>query len=527
MEQKRVAIIGAGVSGLAAIKACLEEGLEPTCFEQSEEIGGLWHYTDDGGQQHGASMYKSLISNVSREMSCFSDFPFNTDTPPYPPHSQFHHYLQQYCHRFDLRKFIRFKTQVVKVQQAEGFVEGEWNVHTVDTGTDGTEPCQHVFHAIMVCSGVYHRPHMSLFAGLKTFQGTVTHSRSYRTPDRFQGKTVLVIGAGNSAGDIAAEVGLTASKVYLSLRDGVWILPRLTHGARPLDLSVSRALLHAPDFVSRNYIKMLSRTHINQANYGLHRTKDPYTHGFMVNDEIHYRLASGKVVAKPDITEFTPAGARFADGSCIDADEVIFATGYDVSFPFLDSDILPSSLQDQELYKLVFPVRMKKHTLAVIGQIRNRGGASPVVELQARWAAQVFQGITQLPDQDMMLGYFRRDRQYRDARFGPNKLPVVDLRYTDDIARDIGVKPSFWRLVLWDPSLAFHTYFGPAFPVHYRLMGRHSWSGAAAYAKTALIKTYSATCTNRVQTRHNVNSLMTVLLVCLMVAVLSGIVMKS
>ncbi|XP_078578363.1 flavin-containing monooxygenase 5-like [Branchiostoma floridae x Branchiostoma japonicum] len=529
MERKRVGIIGAGVSGLAAIKACLEEGLEPVCFEQSEEIGGLWHYTDDGGQKQGASMYKSLISNVSREMSCFSDFPFDKHTPPYPSHTQFHQYLQQYCNRFDLRKYITFNTQVVKVQRAEGFVEGEWLVNTADAGTDGTEARQHVFHAIMVCSGTYHQPHIPSFVGLENYQGTVTHSQSYRTPDRFQGKSVVVIGAGNSAGDIAAEVGLTASKVYLSMRDGVWIFPRLTRSARPLDLSISRALLNVPEFVTRNYLKMLSRSHINQVNYGLDHTKDPFTHGFMVNDEIAFRLASGKVLAKSDIAEFTRTGVKFVDGSNVDADEVIFATGYDVSFPFLDSDIHPSSLQDQELYKLVFPVHMKKHTLAVIGEIRNRGGASPVVELQARWAAQVFQGITQLPDHHTMLEHVRRDRQYRDSRFGPNKLPVVDLRYTEDIARDIGVKPSFWRLVFRDPSLAFLTYFGPAFPVHYRLQGRHSWSGAAEYAKTALLNTYSATRAGRVQSRSSsqlkVNSLITVLLVCLIVAVLAVIVM--
>ncbi|XP_078576209.1 dimethylaniline monooxygenase [N-oxide-forming] 2-like [Branchiostoma floridae x Branchiostoma japonicum] len=526
MDRKRVVIIGAGVSGLAAIKACLEEGLEPTCFEQSEEIGGLWHYTDDGRQKQGASMYKSLISNVSREMSCFSDFPFDKHTSPYPSHTQFHQYLQQYCNKFDLRKYIRFNTQVIKVQRAEGFVEGEWVVHTTDAGTDGTEPRQHVFHAVMVCVGHYQQPHMPSFAGLENYQGTVTHSQSYRTPDRFQGKTVVVIGAGNSAGDIAAEVGLAASKVYLSMRDGVWIVPRLTRGAKPLDLSISRALLNAPDFISRIYVKMLSRTHINQENYGI---KDPSKDSFMVNDEIRFRLASGKVLAKPDIAEFTRTGVKFVDGSNVDADEVIFATGYDVSFPFLDSDILPSSLQDQELYKHVFPVHVKKHTLAVIGHTRTRSGLSQVAELHARWAAQVFKGITQLPDYHTMLERVRQDRQYRDSRFGPNKLPVVDLRYTDDIARDIGVRPSFWRLFLRDPSLAFLTYFGPAFPVHYRLQGRHSWSGAAEYAKTALLNTYSATRAGRVQTRSSsqlkVNGLIMVLLVCLMVAVLAVIVM--
>ncbi|KAM8817576.1 flavin-containing monooxygenase 1 isoform 2-T2 [Rhynchonycteris naso] len=105
---KRVAIVGAGVSGLASIKCCLEEGLEPTCFERSNDLGGLWRFTEHV-EEGRASLYKSVVSNSCKEMSCYSDFPFPEDYPNYVPNSQFLEYLKMYANQFNLLKCIQFK----------------------------------------------------------------------------------------------------------------------------------------------------------------------------------------------------------------------------------------------------------------------------------------------------------------------------------------------------------------------------------------------------------------------------------
>ncbi|XP_066227588.1 flavin-containing monooxygenase 1 isoform X2 [Saccopteryx leptura] len=105
---KRVAIVGAGVSGLASIKCCLEEGLEPTCFERSNDLGGLWRFTEHV-EEGRASLYKSVVSNSCKEMSCYSDFPFPEDYPNYVPNSQFLEYLKMYANQFNLLKYIQFK----------------------------------------------------------------------------------------------------------------------------------------------------------------------------------------------------------------------------------------------------------------------------------------------------------------------------------------------------------------------------------------------------------------------------------
>ncbi|XP_030352257.1 dimethylaniline monooxygenase [N-oxide-forming] 4-like isoform X3 [Strigops habroptila] len=105
---RSVGIIGAGVSGLASVKCCLDEGLEPTCFERSEDIGGLWRYTNsmDSGR---VSVYRSVITNTSKEMSCFSDFPCPEDFPNYLPHSLLMEYFRMYARHFDLLRHIQFK----------------------------------------------------------------------------------------------------------------------------------------------------------------------------------------------------------------------------------------------------------------------------------------------------------------------------------------------------------------------------------------------------------------------------------
>lgn len=108
---KRVAIIGAGASGLTAIKCCLDEGLEPVCYEKSGFIGGLWHYTEDVDKGRGCVM-KSTIINTSKEMMCYSDYPIPAEFPPYMHHTFVDKYFHLYADHFGLKKYIKLNTEV-------------------------------------------------------------------------------------------------------------------------------------------------------------------------------------------------------------------------------------------------------------------------------------------------------------------------------------------------------------------------------------------------------------------------------
>ncbi|KAH0618206.1 hypothetical protein JD844_017216 [Phrynosoma platyrhinos] len=107
---RSVAIIGAGVSGLASIKSCLEEGLEPTCFEKSDDIGGLWRFTESP-EECRASIYPSVFTNSCKEMMCYPDFPFPEDFPNYMHNTKLQEYIKMYAKHFDLVKYIQFKVR--------------------------------------------------------------------------------------------------------------------------------------------------------------------------------------------------------------------------------------------------------------------------------------------------------------------------------------------------------------------------------------------------------------------------------
>ena len=111
---KRVAVIGAGPSGLVSIKAALEQDFEVVCFESSKCIGGLWNYDQRKGS---TSIYDSVISNTSKHMMQFSDFPVPKDWPRFLPHKKVLEYLELYAENFDLKKHIKFSRPVESVQQ--------------------------------------------------------------------------------------------------------------------------------------------------------------------------------------------------------------------------------------------------------------------------------------------------------------------------------------------------------------------------------------------------------------------------
>ena len=94
----------------------------------------------------------------------------------------------------------------------------------------------HVFDAVMICTGHHAEKNMPSFPGLSNFKGKVLHSHDYRKPEGFEGKNVLVIGIGNSGGDVATELSRFASKVYLSTRRGSWIINTVNQNGMPIDM---------------------------------------------------------------------------------------------------------------------------------------------------------------------------------------------------------------------------------------------------------------------------------------------------
>uniref|UniRef100_A0A7N4V2U7 Flavin-containing monooxygenase n=2 Tax=Sarcophilus harrisii TaxID=9305 RepID=A0A7N4V2U7_SARHA len=480
---KRVAIVGAGVSGLTSIKSCLEEGLEPTCFERSDDIGGLWKFTETIG--HGMTkVYKSVVTNITKEMSCYSDFPFPENFPNYMKHTMVMEYLRSYAEHFDLLRCIHFKTTVKSITKHQDFaVTGQWDVVTETEGKQDTA----TFDAVMICTGHYLNPRLPLesFPGINKFQGQILHSQEYRSPESFQGKRIIVIGLGNTGGDIAVELSRVAEKVFLSTRSGAWVDSRLSDDGYPTHMIQTTRFLHLvarslPSTIVNWMGKKRMSRWFNHKTYGLSNPKGRLQKR-IANDELPTYILCGSVTMKINVKEFTETSAIFEDGTVEEnIDVVFFATGYTYSLPFFEEPMEKFCKNKIFIYKFIFPSNLEKATLALIGHVGLQGSVIAGTELQARWATRVFKGLCKIPPSSKMMAEATKKEQLikRGVIKDTTQEKQDYITYLDELARCTGVKPNILLLFLKDPRLAKEVFFGPCTSYQYRLMGPGKWDGA-------------------------------------------------
>ncbi|XP_071751648.2 flavin-containing monooxygenase 5-like [Centroberyx gerrardi] len=482
---QRVAVVGGGSSGLACIKSCLDEGLEPVCFESSDDIGGLWRFKENP-EPDRASIYHSVIINSSKERMCYSDFPVPAHFPNFMHNSLIMDYFRMYADRFQLNKHIRFNTKVLQVKQRSDFSRsGQWDVETENR--DGKKE-QHIFDAVMICIGHHCHPNLPLhdFPGIDTFKGKYFHSRDYKTPEEWRNKKVVVIGIGNSGGDIAVELSRVTKQLYLSTRRGAWVLNRVGDNGLPRDMTTNRMVTSLQSILPFGLFCTLGESRLNKkVNHSLYNLKPKhrlFSQHPTVNDELPNRILSGTVQVKPNIRRFQGSSVEFEDGSVVeDIDLVVFATGYSFSFPFLASHVLSVSGNKASLYKYVFPPELDRPTLAIIGLVQPLGGTIPISEMQARWATRVFKGCNKLPSMAAMLKDVQCKRESMAARYVTSQRHTIQvdfIKYMDEIAEQVGVRPSILRLLLTDPRLGLSVFLGPPTPYQYRLRGPGKWAGA-------------------------------------------------
>ncbi|KAF7203470.1 transcript variant X1 [Nothobranchius furzeri] len=483
---QRVAVVGAGVSGLACIKICVDEGLEPVCFESSDDIGGLWNFKDSPEPQR-SSIYRSLVANTSKEMMCFSDFPMPDDYPNYTHNSLLMKYYRLYAEHFHLLRFINFLMKVTSVTQSPDFSQsGQWEVVTINKNGDEE---RHIFDAVLVCSGHFTQPVLPLsdFKGHETFCGTFLHSWDYKNPDAYRGKKVVIVGIGNSGGDLAVEISRSAEKTFLSTREGAWVIGRKSRNGLPLDMvGITRfnnlLIKHFPGTLVNWVVEGALNNKCDHKLYGLkpkHRALDKR---LLINDDLPDRILQGGLVMKPNIREFKTSGVVFEDGTTEeDIDAIVFCTGYSATIPFLPSALSEGAYGELILYKKLFPPTLQHPTLAIVGILQAKGPIMPIVEMQARWAVKVFSGLSRLPSKEKMLGVIEAERKSNMQSYPCPRQAAVQVDYVsymDFMAKEVGAKPRLLRLLLTDPVLWTKVVFGPCTPYQYRLTGSGQWAGA-------------------------------------------------
>ncbi|XP_035683490.1 flavin-containing monooxygenase 5-like isoform X4 [Branchiostoma floridae] len=490
---KKVAVIGGGASGLAAIKSCLDEGLQPVCFEKGTDIGGLWNFKEEALPGF-ASVYRSTVINTSKEMMCYSDFPIPKEYPNFMPHSSIVKYFKMYAHNFDLIKHIRFRHHVDHVKPREDFSEtGQWDITYTDE--EKNETTTEVFDAVMVCTGHHAYPHYprDSFPGIDDFQGETTHSHDYKDFKGYENKRVIVIGIGNSGGDVSVELSRHTKQLFLSTRRGSWVANRVGSRGLPVDIWATRRWADAlPLWFKERFAQRQLNQRFDHSVYGLKPKHPVFGQHPTVNDDLPNRIITGSIIVKPNIKRFTKTGVVFEDDTVEDdIDAVVFCTGYRFDFAYIDESVLKAEGNDVSLYKYVFPPKLNPPTLSVIGLIQPLGAIMPISEIMCRWATRVFKGTTKLPPQGAMFDNIRQKKIDISKRYYQSPRQTVQVDYItmmDDVAVEIGVKPDFKSLFFSDPGLAIQCYFGPCTPYQYRLMGPGAWRGAKEAIQTQMYR---------------------------------------
>ncbi len=415
-EQLPVCVIGAGVSGLATVKQLLNRGVAFECFELGSDIGGNWRYDNDSGR---SPAYASLHIDTSKERFAFSDLEMSSEWPTYPHHTQVLEYLTSYAEIFGLREHVSFGHQVLRAVP-----DGDLWLVTVRDLASGAESTSQ-FSAVIVASGHHWDPNTPEHDG--TFSGEAMHAQSYRTPERFIGKDVVVVGVGNTGADIASELSWHANSVTLSTRSGAHVLPRYVFG-RPLDSLSTRLSSRLPIAVQRTVYKaMLFAARGSQESYGFPKPETPLLSQHpTVSADLLALVKDGQIDVRRGISRFIGDEVVFTDGERARADVIIYATGYNISFPFLDEEMLAPEHNRIALYKQVVPVGIDG--LYFVGLIQPVGALPPLAEQQARWVAQQLVGSPP-PSPGEMKAEIITDEYERSQRYQDRPRHTIQVDY--------------------------------------------------------------------------------------------------
>jgi trimethylamine monooxygenase len=377
---KRIAIIGAGPSGLAQLRAFetrRRQGVEIpelVCFEKQSNWGGLWNYTwrtglDEYGEPVHGSMYRYLWSNGPKECLEFADYSFEEHfgrpIPSYPPRAVLHDYIMGRVEKSGVRPYVRFNTVVRGVSfdpETERFT-----VTVKDLVEDETQSS--VFDHVVVASGHFSTPNMPYFEGLETFPGRVMHAHDFRSANEFAGKRLLMVGSSYSAEDIATQC--------------------YKYGAQSVTFS--------------------------------YRTRPT---GFEWPECFSERPLLQRVVGKT---------AYFRDGSTAEIDAIVLCTGYKHHFPFLPDKLrlkTDNRLYPLGLYKGIF--WQDNLGLIYLG-MQDQYYTFNMFDAQAWYARDAMLGRIELPGADERLADIRRWRAREEAVQTPFEGIDFQTEYVADL----------------------------------------------------------------------------------------------
>ena len=457
----RVCIIGAGVSGLATAKVFLSQGHAVTLFEQRDTLGGVWS---------PARRYPGVRLQTKRDYYCFSDFPMPGHYPEFPSGQQVYEYLCAYAKHFQVDQAIEVRTEVRSVvARADG--KPGWRVHVrgLDTGNEGT----HDYDFVVVCNGTFSQPNLPQFAGRDEFEqngGVVLHSSDLHDLDQMAGRSVVVVGFGKSALDIA-EASLARARSSAIIARGVpWKVPhRLLGRAHIMHFILSRFteiwFPHPGMGAGRRFLHTWLRPLVNaywrasefvisrqvglnspdlRPDVPLRRAASCVT---LTLDNLKLIRNGSILFHRGAVARFVPNGIELADGRRIDAEVVVLATGYRQDVPFLCATE-KAKLFDADGSFLLYRALVSPGIPAMAFNGYNGVGACQLTaEVGAIWLVGWLTGRVEMPDCAAMLAAIRKELEVRrrllsaGAHSGSYVSPFP-FGYLDQLLRDLGLPPA-------------------------------------------------------------------------------------
>ncbi|EFO17427.2 hypothetical protein LOAG_11072 [Loa loa] len=355
--------------------------------------------------------------------------------------------------------------------------------------SDGTIQTEK-FDGILLCCGHHTIPYWpEPFPGQGKFRGEIIHSHDYREPFSYIDKTVVVIGIGNSSGDIAVDLSRIAKEVYISTRTGTWVLKRIWDKGEPIDFVFVNRYMHAirklaPSWLINKTYESRLEQNFDHGRYGLKPKHHALAQHATINDDLPGRIVCGSIIIKPNVARFTEHDVIFEDGTTVcNVDTVIFGTGYSFQFPIVeDGNLIPVTDNEVDLYLHMYPPQLSpRNNLAVIGLIQPVGSIMPISEMQSRFYCEVLAGHCKLPKIQKMKKDIEKRRAVMEKRFLKNRRHTLEVDYViymDELAKMIGAKPNLLKYWFSDPRLAYTLLFEGLAPYQFRLNGPHAWAGA-------------------------------------------------